>query len=350
MRFFSLLLIVFVVGATALGSPLATHAATPAHSYERLFYYREGLLARKSLFAHGTSIDILAPQTYTLRRDGTLSGSLEADVLAFAKKNKIKVLPLITNEKFSRVAYKPILTDLELQARAISALVLEARDRGYIGWQIDFEQMDAEDKDLFSAFVARAAKEFHTHNLKLSVAVIAKVSDNPADYERNLWPRLIGVYDYDALGRSADFVTIMSYDSPESDGPIAPLPWLNRVLTYSLAHIPKEKLSLGIPLYYWQWDLNRGKIVGIGGHEGITNVFKKYKVSTYYDPTFAAASLYYVKNGTPYTIWYENERSVREKLALIKSSKLHSASFWVLGLELPSVWKAVKQTASVASR
>ena len=70
-----------------------------AASYERLFYYREGPQARKSFFSHPSSIDIFAPQTYKVDENGFLAGSVEPDLLIFAKKNKIKVMPLAINRR-----------------------------------------------------------------------------------------------------------------------------------------------------------------------------------------------------------------------------------------------------------
>jgi spore germination protein YaaH len=64
------------------------------------------------------------------------------------------------------------------------------------------------------------------NNLKLSVAVIAQVSENPDDYPNNLWQRIIGVYDYSRLSFSSDFISIMSYDDPNSIGPVAGYAWL----------------------------------------------------------------------------------------------------------------------------
>ncbi|MFZ1988023.1 MAG: glycosyl hydrolase family 18 protein, partial [Minisyncoccia bacterium] len=274
---------------------------------------------------------------------GTLSGTVEKDVLDFAKTHKIKVMPLVTNGGFSRVASKAFLGDSKREDIAIQGMLAEARDRGYWGWQFDFEQMDASDRDLYTAFIQKAYAAFKTQNLMLSVAVIAQVSENKNDYKEGLWDSVIGVYDYRALSASADFLSIMSYDDPDSKGAVAPFPWYERVFTWSLATIPNNKISFGIPLYYWQWNDMTGKLVGIGGNEGIDNVFKNHKVTVTYDPVVKAPALHYTKDGTPYTLWYENAKSITEKLSLVKQNHLYGISAWALGLEVPSVHTVVKQ-------
>ncbi len=333
MRTFALILLIAIL------LPASATAATAPYKMTRLFYYREGKTAKKDFIAHAASIDILAPQTYRLKADGTLSGTLDPEIITLAKQKKVKLMPLITNEAFSDTSFHAMFNDTALQGIALSALITEAKDHGYYGWQFDFEQMDVMYKDQFSAFIARMAQGLHAAGLKVSVAVIAKVSDNPTDYKNTLWQDLIGVYDYDALAASTDFVSIMSYDDPESLGPPVELPWLYRVLGYSLAHIPANKLSLGLALYYWARDDATGKIMGIGGNEAMDDIIARRTESYTFDPTNMIPVMHYAANSTTYSLYYENSRSMREKVALIKGTKLYGFSAWALGLEVPSVWK-----------
>jgi spore germination protein YaaH len=313
--------------------------ATP--DYLTIFYYREGPNARASLYANPESIDVLAPQTYGLNAKGELKGSLNPDILAFAEKHQIKVMPLITNGAFSKSVAHAILDDRKKQNFAIDQLIAEAEKYGYWGWQIDFEQIDASYRDKFSAFMKRVGKAFKKNDLILSVAVVSKISDKPSDYKNTLWQDLIGVFDYSALAKSVDFISVMSYDDPDSKGPVARYAWLKQVLKYSLKKVPAEKLSLGIPFYYWQWNDQTGKLVDIGGRNGINEIFQTLKVKTNYSTEHQAPYLTFWDQGKPYTLWYENDRSVEKKINLIKKYGLHGFSAWALGLELPIIYTAV---------
>ncbi len=337
MRGFSLKLLLIVVFFFYLGG--VVEAAT----YERLFYFREGPNARKSFFAHPGPIDVFAPQNYAIDKEGKLFGSVKADLLDFAKFNKIKVMPLLTNGNFHATTSRDFLDDVTRQDVLIADLVQEAKDFGYWGWQIDFEQMELAYRDRFSEFIERAYVVFSENDLKLSVAVIAQISENPPDYPKNLWERIIGVYDYARLASSTDFISLMSYDDPYSKGPVTGYVWLTKVVAFSLTKIPPEKISLGLGLYYWQWRDLDGKRTGIGGNEGIENVFKKYKVTFGYDTTEQAPYFHYwSRDGKGYTIWYENAKSVAKKIALIKQNKLRGFSAWALGLERWSVYDSMK--------
>ncbi len=329
----------FLIVGFLVTSTMPVHAA----DYQRLFYFRESKKARESFFAYPAYIDVFAPQAYSLTGDGKLEGKVAQDLLDFAKKKGIKVMPLVVNKTFGRTHATDLLDDETRQASAITALVAEAKQKGYWGWQADFEQMDVSYRDKYTKFIAKFGQTMKANNLASSVAVIAQVSENPSDYPKNLWQKLIGVYDYRALAANVDFLSVMSYDDPESKGPIARYSWLKRVLTHTLMLVPREKVSLGLGLYYWQWNDATGKRVGIGGYEGIVNVLNKYKVVQYYHWGDEAPYLRYTKKGKPYLIWFENKQSVKKKIQLITDFGLYGFSAWALGLEMPSVYQAIRK-------
>jgi spore germination protein YaaH len=311
--------------------------------FDRIFYFRNSPSARESLYTNKDSIDILAPQSYSFDDEGVLTGKVPDEVLAFTNTNHIDVMPLVTNGAFGQKSLVSILENRSIQDKAIKSMIAEARVNGFIGWQIDFEQMNVKYKDQFSEFIENAVRKFHSKNLILTVAVVTKISDNPTDYKKTLWNDLIGVYDYKRLGESADLISIMSYDAPDSKGAIAPYPWLVTAIEYAIKQIPPQKISLGIGLYYWKWSDVRGKLEGIGGFEGLKTALSQYNVKLGYSDTDKAPYMKYIRNKKSYTIWYENDQSVKEKISLIKSYGLDGFSAWALGLELPSVHLAVQR-------
>lgn len=324
------------------GAVSKTKTSAKASAILKIFYFKDNQEARASLFGHPSSINVLAPQAYSINDSGSLSGSIDPAILTFAEKHKIKIMPLVTNKSFSPATAEAIFEDSAKQDLAINALVLEAEQKKYWGWQLDFEGMPASDREAYSAFVKKVGTAFKAHGLVLSVAVVAQISDNPADYPKDLWARVIGVYDYGALAAGADFVSVMSYDDPDSKGPIAPYPWLKKIIIHSLKYIPAQKLSLGLPLYYWKWNTDSGKLISVGGYLGIQNTLKKRKVLAGYSAANGAPYLKYSVRKNHYLLWYENGKSIAQKIGLIKKYKLQGFSAWLLGLETPSVYSALK--------
>ncbi len=335
------ILVLFILAVLLTPAVHVLQAVSPTQiSLKKIFYFKDNAAGRASLFAHSGSIDILSPQSYSIDDTGALAGSIAPDILSFAKANGIKVMPLVTNKAFSKSIAGAILSDVGKQNSAIKSLVEEAKKNGYAGWQFDFEGMDSSMQKDYSAFVKRAGRALHQNKLTFSVAVIAQISNDPDDYPKDLWQRVIGVYDYSSLGTYADFLSLMSYDDPDSKGPISPYPWLDKVIRYATSQVPANKLSLGLPLYYWKWDDGSGKLVGVGGYSGIQNVLaRKYVYG--YDQTNKEPYLKYTVGKNHYTLWYENSKSVADKMTLLKSYGLQGFSAWVLGLEVPSVYQSI---------
>lgn len=142
MKFIDLYLILGAIAFLVLGviaaNVLAAAADITPQSYTRIFYYREGPRARESLFTYPSSIDVLAPQSYSFNGSGNLLGKINATVLAFAKKNKIKIMPLVTNGNFSKTVSRAFLDDPAKQDLAIKSLVDEAKKKRILGLATGF--------------------------------------------------------------------------------------------------------------------------------------------------------------------------------------------------------------------
>lgn len=334
--FFALLGIFFMPYGLAL-------AQSDHGDFIKLFYYREGKRSWESFQKNVKTIDVIAPQSYGVNALGELKGGLNDEFLSLARKNKVKIMPLVTNSNFSEAILITILEDTSVQDKIIEAMIKEGKKENYWGWQFDFEQMKADRRTQYTAFVKRAYPEFKKNNLVFSVAVIAQVSTDPADYPNNLWHRVIGVYNYQELGANSDFLSIMSYDQPGSGGPVASLDWVKKVVRFAIGQVPAEKLSLGIPFYYWKWDDKTGKLVDIGTYWRIDELFQypKQIIKKGWSPTYQVGWVNYVLAKKKYTAWYEDYRSFDRKIDLALLFKMHGFSAWALGQEDPAIHKVI---------
>lgn len=307
--------------------------------FDNLFYYFPSTAAYQSLKENYKSIDILAPQLYTLNSQNELSGPSSTDSLTFAKKKKVDVMPLVYNENFAKGLMTIFLADDEAQDDFIDDLIKEAKKRKFIGWQFDFENINHLDRDAYVAFVKRASIAFDKKNLDFSVAVIPRRSDyDPKSYTQD-WS---SGYNIGEIAKYADFVSIMSYDDPYSIGPVASISYTQAVLNHTLKTTPASKISLGIPFYCWQWDLQQNKKIAnipyaMADSTKITYKNNQYKRS--YSKSDQAEHITFVKdNGEMHSIWCDNAQSVAAKIKLAKSKKLIGTSSWSLGQEDPEVW------------
>lgn len=314
---------------------------------ENIFYMsqlkeKEGI---ESLKINADKIDVIAPQFFSVTSKmkiiGKLDARLEKAIQQAKSKNKnMKVIPLITNEGFKQNVIHKLLTSQADQTAVIQGLVYIAKKNKYVGWQFDFENISYLDKDLYSAFVEKTAKALHKNNLTLSVAVVSR----SVDYEdSDAFKNWSGVFDYARIAKAVDFVSLMTYDDFNSVGPVASIPFINSVLAYVKDKIPPEKLSFGIPLYYWGWDTEASKkITSSGSYSRLANIMSKFQYTAGFDAALGASWLAYFWDNKEYKIWHQDKQSFDNKLDIIKQNNFRGFSAWVLGVEDPGIWSILK--------
>lgn len=256
--------------------------------------------------------------------------------LAQLRNAKVKLVPTISNTRDGVWDYPTIiaiLRDPALRARHIADIVGLAKQRNYVGIDIDYENFQAGDRDVFTAFITELAKALHHDGKTLSVDVFAKASDQGYD-QRNR------AQDYRALGRVADTVRLMAYDwhwNSSLPGPIAPIRWVRGVLDYALTEIPAHKIVLGVPAYGYDWVGKNGRLVSWLQAYGLE---QKYGAAVHWDDTSQSPWLTYRSgDGTRHVVWFENSYSMLAKLALAKSMHIGGAYLWLAGDEDDLLWK-----------
>ena len=310
---------------------------------EKIFYMsrlreKEGI---ESLKNYTDKIDIIAPQFYEVSADLKLNGGIDPELQGIVRQKGLKVMPLVANTGFKQNVIHNLLLSEAAQNEVVDSLVAEAKKENYIGWQFDFENISYLDKNLYSAFVEKAAESMHKNGLILSVAAVSR----SADYENSdMFKNWSGVFDYARIAKAVDFVSLMTYDDPKSVGPVASLPFIDDVLAYVAGKIPPEKLSLGIPLYNWGWSTDPlKKITADGTYDGLLYIKGNFEHDLGFDEALGSAWLSYLWEDKQYKIWYQDKRGFEKKLDIIKQKSFRGFSAWVLGVEDPEIWSVLNE-------
>lgn len=334
--------VVSPVGALAEAGAVET---TPNYNLERIFYSSTGFekQAIMDIYAHSDKIDILAPQAYAVGADLVLRGSLSENLKKAVKEKNVKVMPLVVNAKFNQITIHKFLLDSAAQNKMIQGLVDLGKQNSYIGWQFDFENINHQDRDLYSAFVEKAAAELHKNNLILSVAAVSRSRDYEDTPAYKNWG---GAFDYARLSKAVDFISLMTYDDDKSFGPTSSVLFVKWVLAYVKDKIPQEKLSMGIPFYYWGWKQNPLKRVSSGSYGKVKLTMENFECRQGFDESLGVSWLTYSTGKNAYKIWYEDQKSFQIKLDIVKNNNLRGFSAWVLGQEDPEVWNVLSPNAN----
>ncbi len=123
----------------------------------------------------------------------------------YGKDSVLTLTPLGADGRFSNQLIHGMLRNQEGKERLMEELLAEMRRRGFAGVDVDFEYILAEDRDLFTEFVAELRRRLNGEGYRVSVALAPKTSANQPGllYEGK---------DYRGLGEAADEVLLMTYE------------------------------------------------------------------------------------------------------------------------------------------
>lgn len=294
-------------------------------------------------------INVVSPTCFDLTIDGHLEINPIMDEFFVENMHNqgVKVTPFLSNhwgQKRAQAALK--------NADVLILEILEAIEKyNFDGVNVDLENLKPSDKDALTEFM-RKLREAMPEEKIVSIAV----APNPEN-TTNTW---LAAYDYKSLAEHVDYMVVMTYDEHcygGAAGPVASIEFVEKSIVSILKDVSKDKIIVGIPMYGRFWEEG----AAVGG-EAIINaqaprIIKKFKVVPVYNEVEETPMLRvtvkegeqgpyvngrYLDAGT-YKIWYENERSIKAKLALINEYDLLGSALWALDNEELAMWDYYKE-------
>ncbi|RME04026.1 MAG: hypothetical protein D6805_04415 [Planctomycetota bacterium] len=242
------------------------------------------------------------------------------------KRLSFEVFATVANHGRSQPVHR-ILSNPTLRKKHIQQLVNMVQNRGFDGLEVDYESLKAEDRQAFSVFIQNLAHQLRQNGKKLAVAVHAKIS-SPGTWNG---PQ---AQDWRVIGKAVDYFKIMGYDYGWLGGkpnPIAPLPWLERVLRFAVSQVKSNKIILGIPLYGYRWYHSKER-----RNKAHTFVqLQRFLSAAYYHPRYQELTL----QTSEFTLWFHDWRSVAARAKLAQSFGILGVCLWRMGGEDPRIWE-----------
>ncbi|WP_135556613.1 LysM peptidoglycan-binding domain-containing protein [Paenibacillus cymbidii] len=297
----------------------------------------------------GIHFTYVCPFAYRIRSDGGLTPVDDEPLIAAAYERRVVPLLAITNfsstEAGSQLAHT-ILTSEALKEELMANALAVMQEKGYLGLNVDFENVLPEDREAYNQFLRLAAEQLHPHGYSLSTALAPKTGPN----QKGL---LYEAHDYPAHGEITDFVVLMTYEWGYRAGPpqpISPINEIRRVLDYAVTVIPPRKILMGFQLYARDWLLPhvQGQTAETFSMQEALRRALQYGVEIRFDTKSQTPYYRYTDaQGRAHEVWFEDARSAQAKFDLVKEYGLRGVCYWELGYPFPQNWALLEANFTV---
>lgn len=295
----------------------------------------------------------LAPFSFRVNRDGSLTPPLLDNFREIADRNNVILMMVLTNmenDQFSAELGHLILTNQQVQDNLLNNIVQTARRLGFRDIHFDFEHLFEYDRESYNQFLRRAARLFHSHGWLISTALAPKTSAT----QMGAW---YTAHDYEAHGKIVDFTVLMTYEWGWSGGPpmpVSPIGPVEQVIRYALSVMPANKIMMGQNLYGYDWTLSYqpgGAFAKALSPQAAIDLARRQNVSIEYDYRVEAPHFDYIdETGKQHKVWFEDARSIQAKFNLVKRLGLRGVSYWKLGLPFPQNWLLIEDNFKIVKR
>ena len=285
---------------------------------------------------------------YYLNSQGKITkyqyAKIDPSIIALAQKYKIKSFFTLTNlgeqedESWDSTRVEKVLASPTSRQNHIKDILNIFNSLPFDAVTIDYEAVSPSQRRNFTQFIYQLSESLHQKNKLLAIA-IHPVSNRQTE-QRYYFQDIV------EIAKAADILSVMAYgehDDESQPGPIASISWLNKITNYlHTKNLPLQKIFLGIPLYGYDWAVKSHRPAEGLTFQAVEQLAVKNEATLRWDNQSKSPYFTYSNRGQTHQVWYEDARSVNQKMKLAQANGLGGVSFWRLGGEDPKVWQVVK--------
>ena len=309
-------------------------------------YYSEVASAPDRTGVTMDGVNVVSPAFFHLNTNGELTenvGQAGVAYIEWAHSNGYKVWPMVQNAGDGMInVTSNIMNDYNKRQNLINKIVDYCVKYKLDGINVDFENMKQEDKDMYSRFIIELTPRLKDMGVVVSVDVTA-----PDGSET--WSMC---FDRNVIGDVADYIIFMAYDqygtSSNKSGTTAGYDWVNVSLNKFLKteEIKNDKIILAIPLYTRLWTEDSSGNVVKQTTVSLKNIDKVIPsdVQKTWDDNLKQYYVEYQDGSYTKKMWIEDEKSLKEKISLIKNNNLARVASWEKGMETDNFWTFLKES------
>ena len=304
------------------------------------FIYMLGQQAGPIINEVADNLTYVSPFAYLIRENGTMEPIDDDVAINTSIENNVVPMMAITNFTSTQLGENlahVVLNNPDIQNTLLDNIVNIMQEKNYKGLNVDFENVLPADRVPYNEFMQETVDRLHPLGYFVSSSLAPKTrADQPG--------LLYEAHDYEAHGRIADFVVLMTYEWGYRLGPpraISPLNLIRQVLDYAVTVIPRDKIFFGFQLYARDWTLPHvvGQQARTFSVQEAIRLGVRYGAVIQYDSIAQSPFFRYRdENGVMHEVWFEDARSAQAKFETVKEYRLGGISYWALGYPFPQNW------------
>jgi len=295
-------------------------------------------------------LDVISPTWFKFNLDfsGDLISIASIDYVNWAHEQGYQVWALIDDfspvrEVFSEEISTNILPDTNKRQHVIDQLMNFIEIYNLDGINVDFEYIQPDVAPHYVQFFRELSPYMRAAGKVLSVCMW---NPNMPYY----WSQF---YNRPELSKVVDFIAVMAYDEFQSDvaGPNASMEFVRSGILQTLEEVPHYQIILGIPTYVRVWTVQTIDGVEVHSNRALgldyaMSIFTQNNAEFTWLPNHGLYFAEYTEGDLLHKAWFEERRSLEEKLIMMEYLDLAGVAAWRRGLESDFVWELLMEYTS----
>ena len=286
----------------------------------------------QSLLTNATGVNILAPTWYAIKdNEGNLNSYSDVAYVALSHSTGRKVFATLNNFDAGKIDLKSLLSSGTKRSKLIEALIQDMQEKGIDGINVDIELLPEKAARDYLEFMRELSIACRKNGLYLSVDCYV-----PFNYN--------AYYNIQELGTICDYVVIMCYDEhyagSEEAGSVSSLSYVSRGIEETAAVMDKDRIIIALPFYTRVWITDQsGKLRSEALSIKAAAAWIQEKNVSLEWLSDIGQNYGSIQDGNEKKeIWMEDEKSMKEKMKLLKENGIQGVAAWKLGQEPEGFW------------
>ncbi len=292
------------------------------------FYVNWDLNSLNSLQKNINQLNMVIPEwLFQTGTKGKIQSTIDENTLEFLHKNKVRILPILSNyynKRWNGDSTFILLKNPQTRKKLVEQIKLVVDSNEFHGINIDFENLPKKAHPYMVQFSKELYSVLHEDGYLATIDI-----DPEADY-----------VNYKDLAPYYDFIFLMAYNEHYPDGEpgsISSLPFLERSLDAAMKDVASEKIILCIAGYGFDWP--KDSVGTKVSYQGMISLAKEYDENVTYNLERSDISMHYTDDR-------DLEHEVHCNDAACNFNAIRTASdygaggvaLWYLGSEDERIW------------